>query len=308
MNDSYKRQAELLIRIIPVIAREEDLALHGGSAINLFIRNMPRISVDIDLTYLPLESREKSLGKIKVILERMKKDLLKIFPGIHITGPDEFSDEYKLICSREGAQVKIEINTVIRGSLRVPVSKILCKAAQEEFNLYAEIKTISEGQLYGGKICAALDRQHPRDLFDIMILFNNAVIDEEMKYGFLFCLLSSNRPLHELIAPSFSNQKSVFENTFAGMTREVFTYSDYENTRLDLIKRVHCLLDENDKSFLIGFKEGNPDWTIGSFHELAEFPSVQWKLQNIRKLIRDNPQKHQIQLIALQHVLNRGLL
>lgn len=303
MNDFYKRQAELLIKVIPVVAREEDLALHGGSAINLFIRDMPRISVDIDLTYLPLESREISLGKIKDILERIKKDLLKIFSGINITGPDEFADEYKLICSQEGVQVKIEINTVIRGSLRVPVSKILCKAAQKEFNLYAEIKIIPEGQLYGGKICAALDRQHPRDLFDIMILLNNTVIDDEIKHGFLFCLLSSNRPVHELIDPSFSNQRNVLENTFTGMTREIFTYSDYEKTRLDLIKRVHSLLDEDDKQFLISFKEGNPDWTIGSFYELAEFPSVQWKLQNIRKLIRDNPKKHQIQLIALKHAL-----
>ena len=308
MNEFYKKQAELLIKTVPVIAREEDLALQGGSAINLFIMDMPRLSVDIDLTYLPLESREISLKKIKDNLERIKDNLLKIFSGIYITGPDEFADEYKLICTQKETQVKIEVNTIIRGSLEMPVNKTLCQAAQNEFNLYAEIKTIPEGQLYGGKICAALDRQHPRDLFDIKHLFESKGIDAGIKRGFLFCLLSSKRPMHELIAPSFINQKSVLENTFAGMTREVFTYSDYENTRLDLIKRVHCLLDENDKSFLIGFKEGNPDWTIGSFHELAEFPSVQWKLQNIRKLIRDNPQKHQIQLIALQHVLNRGLL
>lgn len=290
-------------KIIPVVAREEDLALHGGSAINLFIRDMPRISVDIDLTYLPLESREISLGKIKGILERIKKDLLKIFSGINITGPDEFADEYKLICSQEGVQVKIEINTVIRGSLRVPVNKILCKAAQKEFNLYAEIKTIHEGQLYGGKICAALDRQHPRDLFDIKLLFDSRGIDDGIKQGFLFCLLSSKRPMHELIEPVFSNQESVLVNAFKGMARETFTYADYEETRIELVNAIRSILDEDDKRFLIGFKEGEPDWTIGSFQEFADYPSVRWKLQNIRKLIRDNPKKHQIQLIALKHAL-----
>jgi len=304
MNDSYKRQAELLIKIIPVVAREEDLALHGGSAINLFIRDMPRISVDIDLTYLPLESRETSLGKIKDILEKIKKDLLKIFSGINITGPDEFADEYKLICSQEGVQVKIEANTVIRGSLRVPVSKILCKAAQEEFNLYAEIKTIPEGQLYGGKICAALDRQHPRDLFDIKLLFESKGIDVGIKQGFLFCLLSSKRPIHELIDPVFSNQESVLENAFKGMARETFTYTEYEETRIELVNAIRDILNEDDKRFLISFKEGEPDWTIGSFHEFADYPSVRWKLQNIITLRSSNPVKHQNQRNILKQVLN----
>lgn len=51
MNDKYNHQVRLLLAVLPEIAKEHCFALHGGTAINLFIRNMPRLSVDIDLTY-----------------------------------------------------------------------------------------------------------------------------------------------------------------------------------------------------------------------------------------------------------------
>ena len=60
----YRRQAALLIRTLPLVAEETCFALKGGTAINLFIRNMPRLSVDIDLTYLPVQPRAESLTAI----------------------------------------------------------------------------------------------------------------------------------------------------------------------------------------------------------------------------------------------------
>jgi predicted nucleotidyltransferase component of viral defense system len=94
MNKILKDQVSLLIQILPVIAGETDIALHGGTAINLFIREMPRLSVDIDLTYLPLESRDISLNNIKLILNRVKSKLISIIPEILIKGPEEFTSEY----------------------------------------------------------------------------------------------------------------------------------------------------------------------------------------------------------------------
>ena len=99
MNQAYKDQASLLIRILPVISGEIDLALHGGTAINLFNKEMPRLSVDIDLTYLPMDERDESLANIRKLLERIKVNLSKIIPGIHVTGPDEYSGESKIVCS-----------------------------------------------------------------------------------------------------------------------------------------------------------------------------------------------------------------
>ena len=60
----FFKQVELLLRTLPYIAAEKCFALKGGTAINLFVRDMPRLSVDVDLTYLPVEPREESLGKI----------------------------------------------------------------------------------------------------------------------------------------------------------------------------------------------------------------------------------------------------
>ena len=70
-SDEYRRQMALLVRTIPLVAEEASFALKGGTAINLFVRDMPRLSVDIDLTYLPIEDRPTSLASIHATMRRM---------------------------------------------------------------------------------------------------------------------------------------------------------------------------------------------------------------------------------------------
>ena len=72
-SDQYDKQAALLIRTLPFVAQEQCFALKGGSAINLFIRDMPRLSVDIDLTYLPIQSGAKSLTAIDQAMKRIAR-------------------------------------------------------------------------------------------------------------------------------------------------------------------------------------------------------------------------------------------
>ena len=115
----FYRQADLLIRILPEIAREPDFALHGGTAINFFIRDLPRLSVDIDLTYLPIESREDSLKQITTKLKALAQRLKRVIPGVRV---EEKTGEakgilVKLLVNQKGALVKIEPNQVIRGVL-----------------------------------------------------------------------------------------------------------------------------------------------------------------------------------------------
>jgi predicted nucleotidyltransferase component of viral defense system len=306
VNNKYKSQITLLIRILPAVARESDLALHGGTAINLFIKEMPRLSVDIDLTYLPIENRTESLKKINAILWRIKADLVRTIPGIKVSGPDELLGESKIICILKNAQVKLEINTINRGSLMVPVFKPLCKTAQKQFGLFAEMPVIHIGQLYGGKICAALDRQHPRDIFDVKFMLEDIGFIGEIKHGFLFCLLSSARPLNELLNPSLIDQRSALDNHFIGLTTVSFNYEDYERTRDDLITNIGKALTDEDKKFLVSFKSGTPYWNLDSFKEFEKFPAVQWKLQNIQNLKENDPAKHKLQLESLKNVLNRN--
>ncbi len=68
MNREYAEKVEVLLKLLPIVMDEKVFAVHGGSAINLFVRDLPRYSVDIDLTYLPLEGREESLEHINAHL------------------------------------------------------------------------------------------------------------------------------------------------------------------------------------------------------------------------------------------------
>ena len=165
MNNIYAQKVDLLLGIIPIIFQEKSFAIHGGTAINLFEKEMLRYSVDIDITYVPLEDRKTSIQninqKLKVIAERIERTL----KGGRVSHREDIC---KLLCEYRGKQVKIEVNQTKRGIIcGEVVSKPLCKKAQEEFQLYCEANIVPYQQLYGGKVAAALSRQHPRDLFDI---------------------------------------------------------------------------------------------------------------------------------------------
>jgi Nucleotidyl transferase AbiEii toxin, Type IV TA system len=70
-DNPFCRQVVLLIELLPLVGRESCFALKGGTAINLFVRDLPRLSVDIDLTYLPIEGRAESLRHIEEALHRL---------------------------------------------------------------------------------------------------------------------------------------------------------------------------------------------------------------------------------------------
>lgn len=124
MERVYRRQVALLLNVLPEVAKEKCFALHGGTAINLFVRNMPRLSVDIDLTYLPIEDRETSLKNIAFALGRVKTALEKVIPSVRVT--PRF-DAGKLQISANNVDIKLEVNLVNRGAFRNPTEMVLCE-------------------------------------------------------------------------------------------------------------------------------------------------------------------------------------
>ena len=154
MIETYRGQVSLLRSVLPEIAKEKCFALHGGTAINLFVREMPRLSVDIDLTYLPIEDRQNSLDNIVDALERIKGRILTTLPKTKVQNQKEIS---KLQISHRGFQIKIEVNQTNRGVLSDPIEYQLCEKAQDQFDAFCSIAVVPLSQLYGGKICAALD-------------------------------------------------------------------------------------------------------------------------------------------------------
>jgi predicted nucleotidyltransferase component of viral defense system len=290
----YKDQVALLLEVLPLVANEKCFAMHGGTAINLFVRDMPRVSVDIDLTYTPIEDRTTSLANIAAALERIKASIEKRIPDTRV---DHKQDIGKLLISARGVLVKLEVNLVGRGIFAPSETMPLCKWAQSEFDVFCVMPIVPLGQLYGGKICAALDRQHPRDLFDVKYLLENEGFTDDIKAGFLLCLLAGDRPIHETVKPSLQDQRKAMANQFEGMSEEAFTYEDFEAIRARLIETVHDRLTQKDREFLLSVKNLEPDWAI---YDFERFPAVQWKLHNLRKLKETNPEKHKEQYEALR--------
>ena len=293
ISESYKSQADLLLQVIPHIAVEKTLALKGGTAINLFLRNMPRLSIDIDLTYLPFDNRETALTNISDTLGRIRERIEKSIPDTTVNSHFVEGNDVKLLVQSKKAQIKIEVNTITRGHLYPAHLLQLNEAVQEEFKKFAAIQVVSNAELYGGKICAALDRQHPRDLFDVYLLFQESGITEDIKNGFIAALVSHMRTMHEVLKPNYLDQRTAFENQFSGMSAIPFTYEDFETTRERLVQQVNSCLSEKDRSFLLSFKMGTPEWDLFPIPKLKELPAVQWKLKNIQTLIKSNPEKHQ---------------
>lgn len=299
MNQQYKKQVNLLLDVIPFVAKRDCFALKGGTALNMFIWNMPRLSVDIDLVYLPVNKREYALKEIKSNLCNIRRELensLKI--KVILT------ENNKLFCSRNDIMVKIEVNPVIRSSLFLPQNMSVVDAIQNDFEKFASIKVLNQYELYGSKICAALDRQHPRDIFDFSKILEEGQgnLNEETKKSFIFYLLSHNRPINEIISSNINDRRNDFHNQFQGMTKEAFNYDDFFRFSSLLREKVKNLFNNKDKEFILGFKNNRPNWELFG-QDLSRFPSIKWKLSNIAYLMANNPKKHLNMLKKLEITL-----
>lgn len=299
----YRRQVSLIMRVLPIIAQEKCFALKGGTAINLFVRDMPRLSVDIDLAYLPILERDESLRDIDESLKGIMNRVLKSIPGSKVQasvlrGSDSV---VKLVVNTVDAQIKVEVTPVLRGTVFPSEIRTVSEKVENEFG-YAEITVVSFPDLYGGKIVAALDRQHPRDLYDVRLLLANEGMSRELFQAFLVYLISHDRPMSEILTPNLRDIRHEFEHGFSGMTFEAVTCDELERTREDLIERIHSAFTGDDKKLLLSIKGGTPEWNLLSIKDVDKLPAVRWKLQNLAKL---GEQKRKALLEQLSSVLNR---
>ena len=298
MNDVYRKKVELLFRILPFVTDEECFAVHGGTAINLFVKNLNRLSVDIDVTYIPLEDRTSSLNHINEALMRIADRTRRSFRDIRIIPR---LDICKITCERQGCQVKIEVNQTKRGLVCGEARLYpLCEKAQSLFGMEVDARIVSLPQLYGGKISAALLRQHPRDLFDVRQM---DIPLSAVKEGIIFCLLGSDRPIHESFSPNFIDQREAMENQFVGMSDIPFSYEEFEMTRDSLIKGVNDIMTETDKRFIVGFEELTVNQGDNPYSKFFDYPSVKWKIKNLQKLKATNPRKLQAEANKLRLIM-----
>src|SRR6056297_2473255 len=107
MRKQYQKQVRLLIQVMPFLSATKQFALKGGTAINFFVRDFPRLSVDIDLTYLPVKSRIDSLEEIKQGIQQIAGEIEKRIPGVQVTSQKSGGTLSKLIIRTEDAQIKL---------------------------------------------------------------------------------------------------------------------------------------------------------------------------------------------------------
>jgi predicted nucleotidyltransferase component of viral defense system len=284
-NNPYFEQVRLLVEVLPVIARRNEFALKGGTAINLFLRDMPRLSVDIDLVYVPVQEREKSLTIIDYALIGIEEELGRGASGMVVKSNYSINagKRDKLIILRGESEIKVEVATNLRGSLFPPEIRSAGPKVREWFGP-VEMPLLRFEEVFAGKICAALDRQHPRDLFDIHHLLENEGITRELMTAFIAYLLSSPRPMSELLDPTPKNLERIYRLEFAGMTESPVHLDALIETRWNLVAAIHENLTDSDREFLISMKSGSPDWRKFEIPGVEKFPAVMWKIHNLNSM------------------------
>jgi predicted nucleotidyltransferase component of viral defense system len=298
MNADYLETARLMAQVAPLVFVDDIFALKGGTAINLFVRDMPRLSVDLDLVFpdhtLP---REQALARIHTAIRDAADRLTRRGFAVHIPEADE--GETKLLVRRDRIEVKVEANFVMRGTVH-PVRRASFTAAARRLLLAdVEIPVVSAEDMYGGKLCAALGRQHPRDLFDVMQLYQHEGVTPGIRRAFVAYLACGNRPIHELLFPQLRDIRLDYANNFQGMTAEPVSLDALLETRQRLMRQLPRELNDEERRFLLSLARAEPEWRLLGIAHFEHLPGVRWKLQNLERLRKTNGRKFAEQAEAL---------
>jgi predicted nucleotidyltransferase component of viral defense system len=303
MNATYVATAKLLTEIAPAVFESGIFALKGGTAINLFLRDMPRLSVDLDLVFtdhrLP---RAQALAAINGALRVARDHLVRRGFKVRTVSAPEMG-ETKLLVQRHDLAVKIEVNTVIRGTVHSTQTRALTAAASDALMADLELPLLSPEDIYGSKLVAAMDRQHPRDLFDAMELFAHGGITPAIRRAFVVYIASHNRTLHEVLFPSPKDIQLAYEGSFAGMTTEPIELETLFETRDRLFRELPATLDAKEREFLRTLVRARPDWSLLDIPHLEELPSIRWRLKNLEQLSRSQPARFRALATALDERL-----
>lgn len=296
MNEDYLNAARLLLEVAPVIFRNRLFVLKGGTALNLFVRKMPRLSVDLDLVISDhTTSRDDALAAVSAQLRSIQSELvdqagLRCELGAMSQGP-----EVKLFVERDRTRIKVEVTHVFRGTILPPEIRPLVEEAQDTFFTDIELPILHPDELYGSKLVAAMDRQHPRDLFDVLGMFGEGGFAPGVVECFVCYLAGHNRPVHEVLFANEIDIAPAFANEFEGMTREPVSLDELLQIRRRLFTGLPAALTDRQRAFLLGLVKGEPDWNLMTCPHLQDMPAIRWKLENLSRLEQSNPDRFALQ-------------
>jgi len=203
---------------------------------------------------------------------------------------------------RDSIQVKVEVNFVMRGTVEPVRRASLTPVARDVLMADLEIPVVSLEDVYGGKLVAALDRQHPRDLFDVMQLFAHEGITPGIRRAFVAYLASSNRPIHEVLFTPLRDIRHDYKHNFQGMAAEPVPLDALLTARERMVREIQQGLDDGERQFLLSLAAGIPEWSLLGIAHLEQLPGIRWKLHNLAQLQKANPRKfaEQAELLAKQ--------
>ena len=286
-DENYLEQAGLAIHLMPAVSSEKTFALKGGSAINFFYKDMPRLSVDIDLTYLPLEDWRTSTANIHAAFGRIVSNCSLIEEKLRFRR----TSGHRVTAVFGATEVKIETTPVMRGTV---LPHRLLRTADSVGKRFGSTETqvLSFEDVYAGKINAALDRQHPRDLFDIKVLYENEGISDDLFRVFLVYACSSRRPIHETLSPNVLPFEESSLEQFGKMIPDDVERTELEAARTRLFGDVKSRLEGDAAEFLLSVHDAEPRFDLIGLPEAENLPAVRWKLLNLRKFMSENPKRH----------------
>ena len=303
MNGHYLDTVRLLLDVAPEVFAPGGFAMKGGTAINFFHDNMPRLSVDIDVVFTDHAlSRDEAIegiaSRLKNVQERVgRRAILAEFR------PLPSGEEIKLFLRRGDAMVKVEVNQVFRGTVLPVVQSRLAEEARSLFTRDLQLPTLDRSELYGSKLVAAMDRQHPRDLFDVAKLYEQGGLTPEIIECFVCYLAGHNKTVHEVLAPNNKELSKPYGNEFVGMTREMISLQSLDATRERLKSDLMAGLQPRHREFLLGLVRCTPDWSLMQCGHLAELPAIKWKLLNLRKFRDQKPEGFAEQIRKMEQLL-----
>ncbi|MFZ3037947.1 MAG: nucleotidyl transferase AbiEii/AbiGii toxin family protein [Rugosibacter sp.] len=300
MDKAYADTVRLLLQVAPDVFANDIFAMKGGTAINLFVRDMPRLSVDIDVVYTPWQiPRDEALASIAGELGNIATRLSKIGLITRKVMSKDIGDT-KLLIENAASQVKVEVNVVFRGTVLPPERRALAPRTADMFSVELELPVLAAAELYGSKLVAAMDRQHPRDLFDVWQLFESDGLSDSAVECFVTYLAGHNRPTHEVL---FGNEKNIadeYQNNFVGMTSESVSLDVLLSTRARLLAELPQRLTNSQRQFLIGLTRAEPDWSLLRCPHAEELPALRWKLANLKTFQKRRPEDFERQARALE--------
>jgi predicted nucleotidyltransferase component of viral defense system len=300
MNKAYADTVRLLLTVAPEIFRSDIFAMKGGTAINLFVRDMPRLSVDIDVAYTSWETpRDAALKAISDEIGTIAKGLRGMKLEVKTTSASDIGDS-KLLVSNTQVQVKVEINLVFRGTVLPVEKRPLSARTAEMFSVELSVPTLAVAELYGSKIVAALDRQHPRDLFDVAQMYEADGLTERTVECFVTYLAGHNRPMHEVLFATPKDIAQEYHSTFVGMTREPVTLETLLQTRARLFGELPTRISDKHKAFLVGLARAAPDWSLLECKHAKDLPAIRWRIENLEKFRTANAAEFERQAKELE--------